>query len=74
MLKKGLWIGAKKRGRQAGKEGGRQKLAKLYLQPLLHKSPTTKQQSTDISTQHSKKAIRQGKLREITKCLLTRFS
>ena len=26
------------------------------------------------SKQHSKQAIRQGKLRKITKCLLTRFS
>ena len=28
----------------------------------------------DISKQHSKQAIRQGKLRKVTKCLLTRFS
>ena len=35
----------------------------------------TKQAKTkDISKQQSKQAIRQGKLRKIAKCLLTRFS
>ena len=33
-----------------------------------------KKRKNDMSKQHSKQAIRQGKLRKITKCLLTRFS
>ena len=47
-------------------------LAKSPLQPRLQKSLTTKQPKNDISKEHSSK-LRQGKLREITKCLLTRF-
>ena len=40
----------------------------------LQKSLTTRQaKKYDISKQHSKQAIRQGKLRQITKCLRTRF-
>ena len=38
-----------------------------------HKT-SKQQQQKDISEQHSKQGIRQGKLRKITKCLLTRFS
>ena len=34
----------------------------------------TNKKKNDISKQLSKGAIRQGKLREITKCLLTQFS
>ena len=34
----------------------------------------TNKKKNDISKQLSKEAIRQGKLREITKCLLTQFS
>ena len=48
---------------------------KFCLQPPLHKSLTTKRTKKNAtSKQLSKQAIRQGKLREITKCLLTRFS
>ena len=35
---------------------------------------TSKQEKKNIGKQHSKQAIRQGKLRKIIKCLLTRFS
>ena len=55
--------------------GGRKKFAKFCLQPHLHKALTTKRtKKNDISKQLSKQAIRQAKLREITKCLLTRFT
>ena len=37
-------------------------------------SVKTSQKKYDMSKKHSKQAIRQGKLRKITKCLLTRFS
>ena len=37
-------------------------------------SKNKKTKNNDISKQHSKQAIRQGKLRKITTCLLTRFS
>ena len=55
--------------------GGRKKFAKFCLQPHLHKALTTKRtKKNDISKQLSKQAIRQAKLREITKYLLTRFT
>ena len=37
-------------------------------------NPKTNKKKNATSKQLSKQAIRQGKLREITKCLLTRFS
>ena len=55
--------------------GGVDRNKKFCLQPHLHKARTTKRtKKNDIGKQLSKQAIRQGKLREITKCLLTRFS
>ena len=58
-----------------GLGGGDKKV--ILSKSTLHKSLTTKQaKKNDISKQHSKQAIRQGKLRnkKITKFLLTRFS
>ena len=34
----------------------------------------TSKQKNDVSKQHNEQAVGQGKLRKITKCLLTRFS
>ena len=50
--------------------------AEFPLQPLLHKSLTTKQQKkkNDISKQHSKQAKKGEVERNSTKCLLTWFS
>ena len=42
----------------------------IYTKPY----PQNEQKKNDISKQLSKQAIRQAKLREITKCLLTRFT
>ena len=42
----------------------------IYTKPY----PQNEQKKNDISKQLSKQAIRQGKMREITKCLLTQFS
>ena len=81
MLNKELWV-RKKIGR--GRGGGGVKIVILSTHSLLHKSLTTKQATSkkkkkkkerknDISKQHIKQAIGQGKLRKITKCLLTRF-
>ena len=61
-----------------GKEGGRGGGCKIVIlstcastQIPNHKTRKKKQ---DISKQHSKQVIRQGKLRKTTKCLLIRFS
>ena len=79
MLNKELWV-RKKIGR-----GGGGKIVILSTHSLLHKSLTTKQATSkkkkkrkkerknDVRKQHIKQAIGQGKLRKITKCLLTRF-
>ena len=68
MLRRQMWVGTKKIGRKGG-------WVRFCLHQLLHKSLTTKQaKENDISKQHSKQAIRQEKVRKITKRLLTRFS
>ena len=60
-----------------GREGGGRGVGKIVI---LSTSTSTQirnrktSQKNDISKQHNKQAIRQGKLRKITKCLLTRFS
>ena len=57
-------------------EGGvdRNSRNSVYIH-IMTQSPNHKtNKKNDISKQLSKQAIRQGKLREITKCLLTRFS
>ena len=69
MFNRELWVGSKKE-KGGGEGGGGQKFPKLCLQPLLQKSLTTKQTKRGISSQLSEEAIRQEKLREITKCLL----
>ena len=57
------------RGRERG-GGVREKFAKICVQPLLHKSLTIKQPKKGHK-QTTVNKLRQGKLREITKCLLT---
>ena len=63
MLKKELWVGKKMGG------GG-----KIEILSTSTSAQNKQKKQNDISKQHSKQAIIQGKLREITKCLLTRFS
>ena len=65
----------KKKQREGVKGGGvdRNSRNSLYSHIYTKLSPEHEQKN-DISKQLSKQAIRQGKLREITKCLLTRFS
>jgi len=46
----------------------------IAMLPSQNKKKKKKKKKNDISKQHSKQAIRQEKLRKITKCLLTRFS
>ena len=73
MFNRELWVGSKKKRERVGGGGGGgggQKFPKLCLQPLLQKSLTTKQTKRGISNQLNEEAIRQEKLREITKCLL----
>ena len=65
-----LWLGSKettqnKQKTDRGSEGGGGGM--IEIREIL---PTCSHFYTNVS----KKAIRQGKLREITKCLLTRFS
>ena len=65
--------GVKEEGGGGG--GGDRNARNSVYSHLLHKSLTTKRtKKNDIGKQLSKEAIRQGKLREVTKCLLTQFS
>ena len=67
----------RKKKTEGGSEGrggvDRNSRNSLYSHIYTKLSPEHEQKN-DISKQLSKQAIRQGKLREITKCLLTRFS
>ena len=72
MLNKELWV----RKKTGSGEGG----VKIVIlstststQIPNHKISKKKGGKNDVSKQHSKQAIRQGELRKITKCLLTRF-
>ena len=64
-----MWVGTTNIGREGGREGEGGKIVILYKNP----SPQNKQKKkkrkkkNDISKNHSKQAIRQGKLRKITK-------
>ena len=68
-------MGRDEKTNREGREGGGGVkivfLSHFYTNPLPQNKPKKK---NDISQQHSKQAIRQGKLTKITKCLLTRFS
>ena len=71
VLKRELWVGTKKKiGREGGREAGGVKIVILYTSTFTQ----IPKKINDISKQHSQQAIRQGKLRKITKCSLTRFS
>ena len=65
-------------GRDKKKIKGREEGGKIVI--LSTSTPTqtpnhkTSKKRNDTSKQHNKQAIRQRKLRKITKCLLTRFS
>ena len=62
------------REKKIGREGGGGKIVILstYTSTKIPNHKTSKKKN--IGKQHSKQAIRQEKLRKITKCLLTRFS
>ena len=73
----------KKNYREGGRERGRGGGGKMIILSTStstktphHKKSKKKRErkKNDISKQHSKQVIRQGNLRKITKCLLTRFS
>ena len=67
----------KKKQNTKNKEGGRGEKEMreiLSIQPLLHKSLTSKQAKKTTKANNNVNKLRPGKLREITKCLLTRFS
>ena len=67
-------------GREKNREGGSGKLViqststSIQIPNRKTSQKKRKKKKEDISKQHSKQAIRQGKFRKITKCLLTRFS
>ena len=68
-------MGRDKKKEKIGREEGRRgKIAILstYTSTQIPNHKASKK--NDISKEHSKQAIRWGKLRKITKCLLTRFS
>ena len=68
MLKKELLVGKKK-------GGGGDKIVILSTSTSTQiPNHKTSKNKNDISKQHSKQAITQGKLRKIPKCLLTRFT
>ena len=75
MFKRELRVGTKKGGKIGSGEGGGEivilSTSTSTQIPNYKTSPPGKKVQ---SKQHSKQAIRQGKLRKITKCLLTRFS
>ena len=77
MFKRELRVGTKK-GRKigSGEGGGRREIVILSTSTStqIHNYKTGPPEKKVQSKQHSKQAIRQGKLRKITKCLLTRFS
>ena len=71
----------RKKKTEGGSKGGesRWKLAKFCLQPHLQKALTTKRTKKKRHKQTTQQqaitaAIRQERLREMTKCFLTRFS
>ena len=73
MLKRELWVGSKKQKKQskANKkqiEAVKQEGGGIEIRQIV---PTCSHFYTNLS---KKKVIRKGKLGEITKCLLTRFS
>ena len=61
-------------GRDEGGGGGKIVILSTSTSTQIPNHKTSKKKKKDISKQHSKEAIRQGKLRKITNCLLTRFS
>ena len=67
MSNKELWVWKK-----IGRAGKIVILSTLTSTEIPHQK--TSKKKTDISKQHSEEAIKQGKLTQITKCLLTRFS
>ena len=69
MLNKELWVWTKKKKRE--REGGAGKIVILSTLSTNHKAG--KKKKNDISKQHSKQVIIQGKSRKITQFLLTRF-
>ena len=77
VLKRELWVGTKKIGREGGVEGGKIEILSTSTSTQIPNYKTSKKEKTkqnDINKQHSKQTIRLGKLRKITECLLTRFS
>ena len=66
-------MGREKIGNGGRGGGGKIVILSTATSPKIPNHKTTPKKY-GISKQHSKQAIRQGKLRKITKCLLTRFS
>ena len=56
-----------------GGRGGKIVILPKSTSPQIPNNKTSKKKK-HINKQHSRQVIRQGKLRKITKCLLTRFS
>ena len=65
----------KEKNREAGEGGGGGKIVIIFTStsPQIPNHKTRKKKH-DINKHHTKQAVRQGKLRKITKCLLTWFS
>ena len=70
-------VGREKRNREGGRKdggGGEGKIVILATSTSTQIPNHKTSKKNDMSKQHSKQAIRQGKLRKITTCLLIRFS
>ena len=75
MFKRELQVGTKKAEKLGvGREGGEIVILSTSTSTQIPNYKTSPPGKKVQSKQHSKQAIRQGKLRKITKCLLTRFS